>query len=223
MTDSLIIEVLLGVLALMIGVGSFVGASRAAKIQAVGLKASVEANAYQRATDIYEGAIKSMESQITRLRQEISALDGEINKLRASNVKLSGEVTDLQEANLRLLAELRARGVLQSHGKGRLTLNLNDTLVSYIRTYVPVAVGLVVGWLVARGLVVDPSLQAGLTTLISGGAIAVYYAGIRSLEARYPAFGWLLGAAKTPIYGTEDKAGSVPPHAPTAPMDAQAP
>lgn len=102
-------------------------------------------------------------------------------------------------------------------------MNLSDTVVSYIRTYVPAGVGLVVGWLVARGLVVDPGLQTGLTALISGGAIALYYAGVRMLEAKFPQFGWLLGAAKTPAYGTEDKAVNVPPHAPTAPMDSQAP
>lgn len=110
MSDSLIIEILLGVLALMIGVGSFVGASRAAKVQAIGVQKSVEANAYQRATDIYEGAIAAMDGQLHRLRADIVALEHEVNKLRVSNVKLSTEVSELQEANIRLLADRRGRG-----------------------------------------------------------------------------------------------------------------
>lgn len=109
MSDSLIIQILLGVLALMIGVGSFVGASRAAKVQAVGMKASVEANAYQRATDIYEGAIDSLKDQVTRLREEIAALSLEVETLRRSNHAMADQVTELREANLRLIADMRAR------------------------------------------------------------------------------------------------------------------
>lgn len=77
---------------------------------------------------------------------------------------------------------------------------LSDVLVSYIRTFTPALVGLVVGWLVARGLPVAPGLQDGLTALLSGAAIAVYYAAVRWLEARWKGFGWLLGVPKAPAY-----------------------
>lgn len=109
MSDSLIIQILLGVLALMIGVGSFVASSRAAKVQAVTVKSGVEAEAYNRATAIYEGAIHSMEAQIGRFREEVALLNTEVEKLRASNLRLSTEVTELQATNLELLAEMRNR------------------------------------------------------------------------------------------------------------------
>lgn len=79
-------------------------------------------------------------------------------------------------------------------------MNLSDTVVSYIRTYVPAAVGLFIGWLVSLHLTVDPNLQAGLTALLSGAAITVWYAAVRWLEARWKVFGWLLGTPKQPTY-----------------------
>jgi cell division protein FtsB len=110
MTDSLIIEILLGVLAVMIGVGSFVGATRATKVQAVGMHEQIEAGAYERATNIYEGAIASMEAQLSRLRTEIADLDREVVKLRESNRLLSVQVTELSTANHQLLTELGRNG-----------------------------------------------------------------------------------------------------------------
>jgi hypothetical protein len=110
MSDSLIVEILLGVLAVAIGVGSFLGASRAGKVQAIGLHEQVEAGAYERATNIYEGAITSMETQLKRLRVEIGDLDREVVKLRESNRLLSVQVADLTTANHELLAELGRNG-----------------------------------------------------------------------------------------------------------------
>lgn len=116
MSESLVVEILLGVLALAIGIGSFVGASRAAKVQAIGVRRGVEAGAYQRATDIYESAITSMESQMTRLReetvrlrQEIAALNTEVDKLHVSNRELATEVIDLRNANMQLINDLRGQ------------------------------------------------------------------------------------------------------------------
>jgi len=105
------------------------------------------------------------------------------------------------------------------------TVNLSDNIIAAIRTYTPALVGLAVGWLIAQGLPVSPGVQDGLTAVISAAAIAGYYAGVRALEARWPAFGWLLGVAKTPAYGTEDKAVNVPVtgHQQVKPLDSTSP
>lgn len=88
-------------------------------------------------------------------------------------------------------------------------MNLSDTVVSYIRTYTPALAGLVIGWLVARGLPVDPGMRDGLTAVLSGAFIAAWYAGVRYAEKRWPAAGWLLGVPKAPAYGTEAKGAQV--------------
>ncbi len=109
MNDSTLVEILLGVLALAIGVGSFVASGRAAKVQAIGLQADVESDAYERAKGIYEGAIGQLESQLRRLRDEVGSLEQEISKLRASNRVLSGELSELRETNQQLMIDLRER------------------------------------------------------------------------------------------------------------------
>lgn len=109
MSDSTLVEILLGVLALMIGVGSFVASGRAAKVQAIGLQADVESDAYERAKGIYEGAIGQLETQLRRLREEVGSLEGEISKLRAANRELASEVAELRVANQQLMLEMRER------------------------------------------------------------------------------------------------------------------
>ena len=78
---------------------------------------------------------------------------------------------------------------------------MNDYLLSLVRTWVPIGVGAVLSWLAVRYAVVVPEdisteLTAGLTGLVT----ALYYALVRALEKRWPAFGKLLGAAKKPVY-----------------------
>lgn len=109
MRTDLIVEILLGLLAIAIGVGSFVGASRAAKVQALGLKRDVEQDAYSRASTIYENLIGSLEGQVTRLSGQVTGLETEVVKLRVSNSKLLVQVSELQETNEALLSEMRGR------------------------------------------------------------------------------------------------------------------
>ena len=78
----------------------------------------------------------------------------------------------------------------------------SDFVTSLIRTYVPIIVGTVVGWLAAKGITVDSNAVAGLTAFLSGFFSAVYYLVVRVLERRYPQLGWLLGAAKKPEYAS---------------------
>lgn len=74
----------------------------------------------------------------------------------------------------------------------------NDTIVSLIRTWIPIAVGFVVVQLAGWGIEADASvLNQAIIPIVSGA----YYAVARALEKVHPFFGWLLGAPKTPTYG----------------------
>jgi hypothetical protein len=69
---------------------------------------------------------------------------------------------------------------------------------AFIRTYTPLVVSALVGWLASVGLNVSDEAQTALAVGIGGVAAAAYYAIIRALEKRWPALGVLLGSAKTP-------------------------
>lgn len=71
---------------------------------------------------------------------------------------------------------------------------------SIIRTVVPSIVGQLVAWAAVAHLTVDPSTQAAASTELGVLLTAGYYAGVRALEARWPAVGWLLGAKGAPTY-----------------------
>lgn len=83
---------------------------------------------------------------------------------------------------------------------------LNNQVVSIIRTFVPVLVGQVLTWLAAYG-VLDKTgeISAALITLFTIIFTTAYYALIRWLETKFSSqFGWLLGVPKSPEY-TEKK------------------
>jgi hypothetical protein len=97
---------------------------------------------------------------------------------------------------------------------------LAQSLIAIIRTVVPSAVGLLLGWLAARGFNLDPDTQAGLVTALTAACIALYYAAVAWLERHVnPAFGWLLGAAKPPTY---DATARLDPASPTGEVAAPA-
>jgi len=78
---------------------------------------------------------------------------------------------------------------------------LSDGVVSLIRTYVPLGVGLAVTYLARElGVVLDEDTSAMASSAAVAVVTAVYYAAARALESRWPALGVLLGAAKTPSY-----------------------
>lgn len=78
---------------------------------------------------------------------------------------------------------------------------LNDGVVSLIRTYVPLAVGVAVAYLAQTfGVVLDEDTSAMASSAAVAIVTAVYYAAARALESRWPALGVLLGAPKTPSY-----------------------
>jgi len=77
---------------------------------------------------------------------------------------------------------------------------MSDTLVSLIRTYVPVVVGAFVSWLLTLGIEIDAAAQTGLVTGLTAVVTAAYYTIVRLLEKRWPWFGVLLGTTKQPTY-----------------------
>jgi len=80
---------------------------------------------------------------------------------------------------------------------------MSDYILSLIRTWVPIGIGSVLGWLATHGLGLDPETQAGLIAVLTAVAIGLYYAVVRKLEERWPKVGQFLlglGAAKTPVY-----------------------
>jgi uncharacterized membrane protein (DUF441 family) len=72
---------------------------------------------------------------------------------------------------------------------------MNDTIVSFIRTYVPVVVGTILAFLANRGFDIEINQNAVVVAVI-----AIYYAIARALEKRWPFFGVLLGVPKEPAY-----------------------
>lgn len=77
---------------------------------------------------------------------------------------------------------------------------MKDLGTSLIRTYVPIIVGAVAGYLTAKGVTLDPGALAGLTAFLTGLFNGLYYLVVRILEQRWPQVGWLLGSPKEPVY-----------------------
>jgi cell division protein FtsB len=99
MSQSLIVEILLAVLALMIGVGSFIGASRANAKQAITARDAVDQKAYERAQTIYEKAIGILETQVDGLQRRVEALETQVDTLTNSNDALMLEIGRLRAIN----------------------------------------------------------------------------------------------------------------------------
>ena len=78
---------------------------------------------------------------------------------------------------------------------------MSDATPSFIRTYVPLAVGAAVTWAATRhGIVLDEATSQAATIATTGVASAVYYGLVRALESRFPALGVLLGYTAQPSY-----------------------
>lgn len=77
---------------------------------------------------------------------------------------------------------------------------MNNFVTSLIRTYVPIAVGAIVSYLLTLGVQLDANTQAGLVVALTGVLQAVYYLVARLLERKFPQFSVLLGSASQPKY-----------------------
>ncbi len=78
---------------------------------------------------------------------------------------------------------------------------LHDTLIAVIRTAVPSAVGVLIAWLLQRGVVIPDDVAMQLSGALVAVCITLYYALVTLLERKvHPAFGWLLGVPTAPTY-----------------------
>lgn len=80
--------------------------------------------------------------------------------------------------------------------------NLNEQIISIIRTFVPVLVGQIMTWAATIGILdANGEVSAALITLLTLGLTTLYYAVVRLLETKVSSkFGWLLGYAQAPTY-----------------------
>ena len=111
MDGSTVVEILLAVLTVAVGVGTYLSAGRAARLQSTGTLADIDAKAYDRAKGIYESAIDTLQEQLGNLRTQMGTLDAEISRLQETNRSLMRQVADLQVTNGQLtvqVAELQA-------------------------------------------------------------------------------------------------------------------
>lgn len=78
---------------------------------------------------------------------------------------------------------------------------ISNFVISNIRTYVPIGVGLLLTWLASSlHVVIDPSSQAGLVALCVAVLSGAYYTLARLIERKWPQTGVLLGVAAKPTY-----------------------
>jgi len=77
---------------------------------------------------------------------------------------------------------------------------MSNFVTGLIRTYVPIAVGAVVAWLLASGIEMDATSQAGAVVALTGFLQAAYYTAVRFAAEKWPKVGILLGVNKAPSY-----------------------
>lgn len=77
---------------------------------------------------------------------------------------------------------------------------MSQYIVSVIRTWVPIAIGWLIGQLFVVGVVLDDDSSEKLKTAVTALVIALYYAAVRWLETKFPNMGVLLGYIRQPVY-----------------------
>ena len=82
---------------------------------------------------------------------------------------------------------------------------MSDFIIAQIRTYVPMAVGAALAWLLQFGLDLY-EVEAQATVLIVAVLSALYYFAVRLLAEKWPSVGILLGYNKAPVYLPETAA-----------------
>ena len=120
MSPSLIVEILLGLVAAVLGYNTFRSATQANREQARAAvaasnaaAATLDATAGTRAAQIYDSIIEQLTAeradlrqQVTRLLAELVSTRDEIHSLRQSNDQLRGEIAPLRRSNERLQSEI---------------------------------------------------------------------------------------------------------------------
>lgn len=70
---------------------------------------------------------------------------------------------------------------------------------SVVRTFVPIAVGSVVGFFISSGITISEELELALDGFLTVAATTAYYAVVRLLETKFSGkWGWLLGSPHKP-------------------------
>ncbi len=78
---------------------------------------------------------------------------------------------------------------------------LSDTVISLIRTWVPVVIGAVLTFLATKlGIVVDEDSKTNAILAATAVVTSAYYAVVRLLEKKFPWAGLLLGSRRAPAY-----------------------
>jgi hypothetical protein len=106
MSQSTIVEILLAVLAVMIGVGAYLGAARANRATEVTARGSIDQHAYEQAQRIYESAINTLEGQISGLQTRVASLESQIVGLGVANDSLILQLHQLRKSNNDLSIEI---------------------------------------------------------------------------------------------------------------------
>lgn len=83
--------------------------------------------------------------------------------------------------------------------------NVNDFVISIIRSTVPTLVTTFVVILANFGIELDNVAVAGLTSFLLSLCVGAYYTGVRLLAKRWPMLEWLIGWNKKPEYVEADK------------------
>lgn len=83
---------------------------------------------------------------------------------------------------------------------------MKDFAVQIIRTLSPLAAGAIITLLVNIGIQLPPEYEGYLSAGILTISTSLWYIAIAWLEKKVPAFGWLLGVAKKPVYSVEEAA-----------------
>lgn len=108
MNASIIVEVLLGLLTFAVAAAAYFAAQQANRSTAKASTVAVDAAAYGRAKQIYEGALDALQSQTADLHEQVEALSDEVGRLRSANIELSDEVGRLRNANTDLKRKITA-------------------------------------------------------------------------------------------------------------------
>jgi uncharacterized protein with FMN-binding domain len=94
-SSAVVVEILLGLLTAVVAVAAYLSASRANREQAKAAIVAVDAGAYTRAREIYEGALGTLRVEVEGMRMEIVRLRESNELLREEIVTLHREIVSL--------------------------------------------------------------------------------------------------------------------------------
>ena len=77
---------------------------------------------------------------------------------------------------------------------------MHDLITRLTRTYVPIAAGAIVAWLLTIGVEIDTETQASRIIVLTGLTQALYYTLVTYLARKFPKLEVLLGSKQPPEY-----------------------